>query len=76
MDDNVSQIAQWIAEWHTASIIYGSNPVDAISFFIDVLHYRKYCIVVHRHLVKKVEIWFIIGDISHPVVMTLVILHK
>ncbi len=49
-----------------ASIVYGSSPVDAILFFIDVLHWRKYFIVIDRHLVKKVEIRFIIGDISHP----------
>ncbi len=61
-DVNVTQIAQWVAGWHSISIVYGSSPVDSILFFIDVLHWIKY-FMIHRHLVKKVEIRFIIGDI-------------
>jgi hypothetical protein len=34
-DVNVSQIAQWVAGWHTASIVSGSSAVDSILFFMD-----------------------------------------
>jgi hypothetical protein len=34
-DVNVSQIVQWVAGWHTASIVSGSSPVDSILFFMD-----------------------------------------
>jgi hypothetical protein len=69
--DNVSQIAQWVAGWHLALIVYGSSPADSILFFIDVLHWIKYFIMIHRHLVKKVEIRFIICEIRVILMMTL-----
>jgi hypothetical protein len=60
---NVSQRAQRVAGWHSASVVYGSSPEVSILFFIDVLHWRKY-FIMNRHLVKKAEIRFIIGDIQ------------
>jgi hypothetical protein len=68
---NASQIAQWVAGWHSPSFVYGSSPVDFFLFFIDVLHRIKYFTMIHRHLVKKVEIRFIIGDIRVIPMMTL-----
>ena len=68
--NRVSQIAQWVAGWHSASIVYGSSPVDSILFFIDVLHWIKY-LMSHRYLAKKIEIRFIIGDIRVILMMTL-----
>ncbi len=70
-DVNVYQIAQWVACWYSASIVCSSSPVDSILFFIDILHRIKYFIMIHRHLVKKVEIRFIIGDIRVILMMTL-----
>ncbi len=70
-DFNTSQIAQWVAAWHSASTVYGSSPADSILFFIDVLHSIKYFIMIHRHLVKKVEIQFIICEIRALLMMTL-----
>ena len=70
-DVNVSQIAQWVAGWHSASNVYGSSPADSILFFIDVLHSIKYFIMIHRHLVKKVEIRFIICEIRVILMITL-----
>ena len=67
---NVCQIAQWVAGWNSASIVYGSSLVDSILFFIDVLHWIKY-FMSHRYLAKKIEIRFIIGDIRVILMMTL-----